>query len=61
MDHKNGGPWSAIDLFDLRIAIKRGDTMEEAAALLCRCGCGVDEVTRKAEELGLVARRGPRR
>jgi hypothetical protein len=32
----DGKPWSELDIFDLRRAIKRGDTIEEAAALLCR-------------------------
>ena len=32
----DGKPWSPLDLFDLRRAIKRGDTIEEVAALLRR-------------------------
>jgi hypothetical protein len=43
-------PWSDIDLFDLRRAIQQGDTIEEAAMPL---GSQVDEVARKAQEMGI--------
>ena len=37
---------------DLRAAVESGSTPEEAAGHLCRSGT-VDDVVRKAEELGL--------
>jgi hypothetical protein len=49
----NEKPWSTMDLFDLRQAIEQGETVELAAAVLCR---SVDEVLRKAEELSLIQR-----
>jgi len=41
-----------MDLEDLKAALKSGSTIEEAAHTLCRSGT-VDDVRRKAEELGL--------
>lgn len=41
-----------MDVEDLTVALKSGDTIEDAAHHLCRSGT-VDEVRRKAEELGL--------
>ena len=49
-------PWSEIELFDLRNAIRRGETIEEVAAFLGRED-SVDEVVRRAEEMGLKRRR----
>ena len=46
-------PWSTMDVFDLRNAIEQGETIEQAAAVL---GRPLEEVTRKAEELGLINR-----
>jgi hypothetical protein len=37
---------------DLKLSLKAGNTIEEAASFLCRSGT-VDDVRRKAEELGL--------
>jgi len=45
-------PWTEMDIAHLRTALGSGDTIEEAARFLCRSGT-VDEVRRKAEELGL--------
>jgi hypothetical protein len=39
--------------FDLRNSLAYGDSIEEVAAFLCRSGM-VEEVRRKAEELGLL-------
>jgi hypothetical protein len=44
-------PWSTMELFDLRLAVELGQTIEMTAALL---GREVEEVMRKAEELGLI-------
>ena len=54
-DIYDGAPWSEMALRDLRDALAHGDTIEEAAALLCRSGT-VDDVRRKADELGLSYR-----
>ena len=54
-DIYDGTPWSADDLADLRAAIGTGSTPKEAARHLCRAGT-VDEVKRKAAELGLEFR-----
>jgi hypothetical protein len=51
-DTYDGDPWTEIDVKDLTAALRSGDTIEEAAQFLCRSGT-VDEVRRKAEELGL--------
>lgn len=42
-----------MDVRDLTAALKYGDTIEEAATHLCRSGT-VNDVRRKAEELGLI-------
>jgi hypothetical protein len=51
-DTYDGDPWTEMDVEDLTEALKSGDTIEDAAEFLCRSGT-VDEVRRKAEELGL--------
>jgi hypothetical protein len=43
--------WSELELFDLRRALRRGDTIEEVAAFLKREN---DEVRHKAREMGLI-------
>jgi hypothetical protein len=43
---------------DLRAAVESGSTPEEAAGHLCRSGT-VDDVKRKADELGLKWRTEP--
>jgi len=45
-------PWTEMDSAHLRTALGSGDTIERAAKFLCRSGT-VEEVRRKAEELGL--------
>jgi hypothetical protein len=52
-DINDGKPWSEMDLFDLRNSLAHGESMKEVAGLLCRSGT-VEEVKRKAEELGLL-------
>ena len=42
-----------MDLFDLRNSLAYGRSIEEVAGVLCRSGT-VEEVKRKAEELGLL-------
>jgi hypothetical protein len=44
-------PWSTMELFDLRLAIEQGQTIEMTAALL---GREVKDAVRKAEELDLI-------
>jgi hypothetical protein len=51
-DVNDGKPWSNEDISDLRHSIAWGENIEEAARVLCRSGT-VDEVERKARELGL--------
>jgi hypothetical protein len=52
MDIYDQEPWTEMDLRDLTAALRSGDTIEDAAQHLCRSGT-VDDVRRKAEELGL--------
>jgi hypothetical protein len=52
-DRNDGKPWSEMDLFDLRNSLAFGRSIEEIAGFLCRAGT-VEEVKRKAEELGLL-------
>jgi hypothetical protein len=51
-DANDGKHWSEMDVRNLMASLRCGDTIEEAAERLCRSGT-VDEVRRKAEELGL--------
>jgi hypothetical protein len=51
-DIYDGEPWTEMAIRDLRGEVESGSTAEEAAGHLCRSGT-VDEVKRKAEELGL--------
>jgi len=52
-DINDGKPWSEMDLFDLRNSLAYGRSIEEVAGFLCRSDT-VEEVRRKAEELGLL-------
>jgi hypothetical protein len=52
-DTNDGKPWSEMDLLDLRNSLAYGNAIEEVAGFLCRAGT-VEEVKRKAEELGLL-------
>jgi hypothetical protein len=51
-DANDGKPWTEIDVRGLMAALRVGDTIEEAAAYLCRSGT-IKDVRHKAEELGL--------
>ena len=53
VDIYDGEPWSETDINDLRIQLEQGISIDEIARFLCRAGT-VDEVRRKAEELGLM-------
>ena len=52
IDTYDGDPWTEMDVEDLTAALRSGDTIEEAAQFLCRSGT-IEDVRRKAEELGL--------
>jgi hypothetical protein len=52
-DLNDGKPWSEMDLFDLRNSLAYGTPIEEVAGFLCRAGT-VEEVRRKAKEVGLL-------
>jgi hypothetical protein len=52
-DLNDGKPWSEMDLLDLRNSLAYGRSIEEVADFLCRSRT-VEEVKRKAEELGLL-------
>jgi hypothetical protein len=48
----DGKPWTEMDVRALMSALRVGETIEEAADHLCRSG-SINDVRRKAEELGL--------
>jgi hypothetical protein len=48
----DGDRWTDMDIRDLMAALRCGSSIEEAAQHLCRSRT-VDDVRRKAEELGL--------
>ena len=50
----DGEPWTEMDIEDLTAALKSGSTIEDAAQHLYRSGT-VEDVRRKAEELGLIS------
>jgi hypothetical protein len=52
IDAHDGDLWTDMDIRDLMAALRRGSSIEEAAQHLWRTGT-VEEVRRKAEELGL--------
>jgi hypothetical protein len=56
MDANLGEPWSEIDIADLAHSLAYGNTIADAARMLCRDD---DEVRQKAEE-GSWASRAPR-
>jgi hypothetical protein len=60
IDIYDGEPWTEMDIEDLTAAMRSGSTIEDAAKHLCRSGT-VDEVRRKAEELGLLTKEKPPR
>jgi hypothetical protein len=54
----DGEPWTEMDVRDLISSLRSGDTIEDAAQHLCRSGT-VEDVRRKAEELGLLKEKPP--
>jgi hypothetical protein len=54
MDANSGEPWSEMDVADLAHSLGYGNTIADAARMLCR---DEDEVRQKAKELGLVEQR----
>lgn len=58
IDLNDGKEWSQMDIFDLRNSVAYGLSLSEVAQFLCRGGT-LDDVRRKAEELGLTFRLGP--
>jgi len=52
-DIYDGAPWTKMDIQDLTAALSHGSTIEEAAEHLCRSG-SIEDVRRKAKELGLI-------
>lgn len=55
-DIYDGAPWTESSLQDLRAVIESGGSIEDAAELICRQG-SIDDVRKKAEELGLTVRK----
>ena len=51
-DANDGKYWSQMDVRNLMASLRSGNAIEDVAQHLCRSGT-VDEVRRKAEELGL--------
>jgi hypothetical protein len=51
-DIYDGAGWTEMDIEDLKSALAFGRSIENAAEFLCRAG-SVEDVARKAEELGL--------
>jgi len=58
IDIYDGSPWTEMDIRHLAVALAFGSTIEEAAKHLCRSGT-IDDVRRKAEELGLLTKEKP--
>jgi hypothetical protein len=54
MDIYDGAEWTAADIEDLKGELEHGRSIEEAAEFLCRSG-SVDDVAKKAAELGLTS------
>jgi hypothetical protein len=57
MGANSGEPWSEMDVADLAQSLAYGNTIADAASMLCR---DEDEVRQKAKELGLVEHPGKR-
>jgi hypothetical protein len=57
-DMNDGKAWDAGEIADLENSLAFGRTIEEAAEFLCRSGT-IDDVRRKADELGLAYRSAP--
>jgi hypothetical protein len=57
MDVNSGEPWSEMNIADLTHSLAYGNTIADAASMLCR---DEDEVRQKAKELGLTEHPGKR-
>ena len=53
MDIYDGEPWTEMDIEDLKEEIEHGCSIQEAAEFLCRAD-SIEDVERKARELGLI-------
>jgi hypothetical protein len=56
MDIYDGADWTEMGIDDLEAAIRHGRSIEQAAEFLCRAG-PVDDVARKASQLGVMPRK----
>jgi hypothetical protein len=54
-DTNDNEPWSEMDIDDLKASAESGDSLRDAAIFLCRTGT-LEEVAKKAAELGLIFR-----
>lgn len=54
-DTNDGKEWTDMDVRDLAAALQSGSSIKQAAEQLCRAGT-VEQVRKKAEELGLGSR-----
>jgi hypothetical protein len=52
-DANDGKEWSDMDIEDLKLELENDGSIESAARFLCRQGT-VEDVRRKAKELGLI-------
>lgn len=59
MDIYDGAEWTDLDVEDLEAELECGRSITEAAEFLCRAD-SVEDVERKANELGLVVSRALR-
>jgi hypothetical protein len=57
MDVNSGEPWSEMNIADLTHSLAYGNTIADAASMLCR---DEEEVRQKAKELGLTEHPGKR-
>jgi hypothetical protein len=55
-DIYDGAPWTEEDIEEIKNAIAYGSTIDDIAELICRSG-SIDDVERKAKELGLKPQR----
>jgi hypothetical protein len=55
-DIYDGAPWTEEDVAEIKNAVAHGSTIEDIAELICRSG-SIDDVERKAKELGLKPQR----
>ena len=58
IDIYDSEPWNDMDVEDLTAVLNDGNTIEDAAVQLRRSGT-VQDVRRKAEELGLLTKEKP--